>query len=393
MNNKLKVRGQDLYEVVFRFVWLMTAMYFLIRPILNNSSLTRAIWVPSILLIVIASLRTNLEKIEILSLVVTGVILLFSMISQEKANSEEHFLAAFCYLGMIVVLIKCSSIEPSKKTFDFIFYVCVFLSVLFIIYSFTSIAHSYELYGIKRVTSYFVFNLGNSNTASMFLYSFLCVLLINIPYRKHKWFIIFLIVWDLYLIYGTNSRSTLAATLIVIVACVFFSKKKLSKAVILICVFFPIIFAAIYLYMFYIAGYANFIIMDKTLFSGRQVGYIKYLSMLESTVNYLFGNFAESRFQNAENAPIAILSSIGMFGVVTFYSFFLHLLFKINTSSTTQMRNICIICILGIFVESSTEASFFLGGFPGIIMMSSFFLLGNYSDPDESIDEGKGSSS
>ncbi len=389
MTNGLRIGKQDLYELIFRFVWLMTAVYFVVRPILNNSSLTRAIWLPSLLLIVLFSLRIHYRWIEFISLIVPGIILLFSVISQTNAKSEEHILAIFCYIGMIIVLMKCSNIIPSQKTFDFIFCLCVFLSVLFISYSFTSIAHTYESYGIGRVTPYLVFNLGNSNTASMFLYSFLCVLMINIPYRKHKWFLILLVAYDFFLIYGTNSRSTLAATLLVIIVCIFFSKKRISKWVICVCVFFPILFAVVYLYMFYVLGYVNFDFMDKTFFSGRQIGYLNYLAMMKSASHYLFGNFVESRFQNAENAPLAIFASIGIIGLVMFYTFFLHLLFQINENSTTRMKNICLICILGIFIESCTEASFFLGGFPGVIMMATFFLLGNYADPNKIMEEAK----
>lgn len=187
-----------------------------------------------------------------------------------------------------------------------------------------------------------------------------------------------LVFYDLYMIYRTNSRSTFAVTLLVVISCFLFSNIRINKLIISVCALFPVLFVVVYLYLYYGAGLSNFSFMNKTFFSGRQVTYLNHLSTIENPINVLFGNFGAHCFQNAENAPLAVFCSVGVIGLIAFYAFYLHVLFSIADKPRSQIRTTCLICILGLFIESSTEASFFLGGFPCVILVSTFMLLGNY---------------
>ena len=374
----LRDTGQSIYEKIICFEWVMVVVYFIARPVFDNGMLTQLIWIPSLLIIFVFSIHFKLTVTELISIFVPFLILLFSIVVQ-GAFASNQLLGAFCYMTMIIIIIKCSKVVPTDATFNFIFYSCAFLSVLFVVYSFTPLVYMAELQGKHFITTFFVFNLGNSNTASMYLFTFLCVLLINLPYRKYKVLILLLIAFDLYMIFRTECRSIFVTSLIVIAAYFLFSKKRLPKPVIVVCVFIPVLFALIYLYMFYIAGVSNFVFMnEKTFFSGRQNNYYEYLSMINGVTGVLFGNFAEAHFQNAENAPLAVFATIGLVGLIAFYVFYISSLFRISDKPKTQMRTVALFCILGVFLGSSTEASYFLGGFPGNILVATFFLLSNY---------------
>ena len=107
---------------------------------------------------------------------------------------------------------------------------------------------------------------------------------------------------------------------------------------------------------------------------------MEYLSYLDGWGKRCFGNFSKACFQNAHNIAVAVLSSTGVVGLSAFFSFYLKLLTGINKETNTAIRNICIVCILGFFIQSSMEASLFLGGFPGIMIVTTFVLLSNYND-------------
>ena len=85
-------------------------------------------------------------------------------------------------------------------------------------------------------------------------------------------------------------------------------------------------------------------------------------------------------FQNAHNSIVSVLTSVGAIGLVCFYAFYLRTLGFVNENESSAVRTISLICILGLFIQSSMEASYFLGGFPGVMFLSTFILLSNYKD-------------
>ena len=371
---------QTLFERVFCVVWIMVVAYMIVRPATNNASLIRLIWIPSLIVLFLLSINRTMTWRLFLDIVIPLVIVMLSMFIQRNALDQDHVLAAFCYINNFLVINMCSKTIPSKKTFDFIFYSNVVLSLLFAMYTLTPIAHRVHSEGRVWSSIYFVFDLGNSNLAAMNIFSFYCVLLINLSYRKKKVPIIVLMIYDIYMIYGTNCRSVLITAFIVTVAYLFLGKRKLPKGVILIGTLLPALFIFIYLTLFNRFGGQGIVFLNKSLFSGRQDNFLEYLGYLRNWWNILFGNFAEASFQNAHNSIVSVLTSVGAIGLVCFYAFYWRTLRNINEDESSSIRTISLICILGLFIQSSMEASYFLGGFPGVMFLSSFILLSNYRD-------------
>ena len=380
-SNQQKIENrQTLFEKAFCTVWIMVIAYMIIRPVTNNASLIRLIWIPSLIVLFLLSINRTMTWRLFIEIVIPTVIIMVSMLIQSGALNQEHILSAFCYINMFLVINMCSKTVPSKKTFDYIYYSNVFLSLLFAIYTFTPIAYRVHSDGRVWRSIYYVFDLGNSNLAAMSIFSFYCVLLINLSYRKRKAPIILLMIYDLYMIYGTNCRSVLITVIIVTLAFIFLGKRKLPRGVILIGTLIPALFVFIYLTLFNRFGGQGIIVFNKSLFSGRQENFLEYLGFLRNWWNILFGNFAEAGFQNAHNSIVSVLTSVGAIGLVCFYAFYLRTLGFINENESSAVRTISLICILGLFIQSSMEASYFLGGFPGVMFLSTFILLSNYKD-------------
>ncbi|MBR0081781.1 MAG: hypothetical protein IJP98_03455 [Clostridia bacterium] len=386
MNNFSEKQYQEsagrttLFERAFCFVWVMVFAYMIVRPVTNNASLIRIIWIPSLLLLFILSFRQTISLRFFLELMIPIGIIVFSAVTDSGAADKDHLLAAFCYVNMFFVVEACTHIKPSRRTFDLIFYSNVLLSLLFLLYTFTPIANRVHTNEIAWTSKYLVYDMGNSNLAAMFLFSFYCILLINLAYRKHKIPIVLLMAADLYMIYGTNCRSVLLAVVAVTAAYFFIGRRKLPTWIVVFGALSPIWFAGLYLLLYYAMDGQVVILLNKNLFSGRQNIFIENLGYITDWKSLLFGNFAKAGLQNAHNIAVSVLASLGVLGLAAFLGFHLRTMLAVNRQETTAIRTLSLVCILGIFIQSSMEATFFLGGFPGIIFLSTFIILSNFDD-------------
>ncbi len=374
------LKKENLFELFFCYAWIMLFIYMVIRPIINSGLIIRFIWAPSLFLLFFSSFKKTFTLRFFLQLIIPIAIIVFSVIANIESINYMHILSAFCYISMFMVLRVCADIKLKKITFDLIFYANVALSFIFFIYTFTPIAHRVHTDGEEWVNRYFVFDLDNSNAAAMYIFSFYCVLLINLAYRKHKFPIIILMVLDLYMIYGTNCRSVMLSVILVTLAYVFFCKKRIPTFWLILGIFIPIVFIVFYLALYNALDGERIILLNKSLFSGRENVFMIYLGYIDNWVAFLFGNYTKAALQNAHNIVAAIISSLGIIGLGAFYSYFINLLVVINNKETTSLRTVSLVCIVALFLQASMESSFFLGGFPSIMSVSTFVMLSNYSD-------------
>ena len=149
--------------------------------------------------------------------------------------------------------------------------------------------------------------------------------------------------------------------------------------IVALCFAFPILFVPMYLMLFR-SGYADLMIMGKSLFSGRQGTFTDYLSLLRTNFQWIVGNLGEASFANAHNAPLAHLCSTGLLGTILFYGMMLKKTMACCENDNPVART-ALICILGLFIQSSGEASIFLGGFPGIEFVYVLFYLAGRKEP------------
>lgn len=381
LKSAVSIHKTTLYEKVFCVANLLMLAYFIIRPLLENATLILGIWVSATLLLFLFSIRQKLNLIEWFFLLVPCAILTFSLLTQEHALTKEHLISTFLYLNFLLNVMICVKITPTKFTFNTIFYIFIATALLFSWYTFTPVAHRWTVEGMAWSNLYYVFNLDNSNFAGMCLFTIFCVLLINLPYRKFKIPILLLLAYTLYMIYGTNCRSALFSAIAVFVGSFFFTKKSIPSFILNACTLVPIVMLIAYLYMYYQIGYDDFMLFNKNFFSGRQNVFVEFLRPIQTPIHVLFGNFAQNGLHNAHNAPLAIFSSLGIVGLTSFYALFIYEMTVYQKKEKTSIRQLALFSILGVFLISSAEASFFLGGFPGIVLVIDIILLGNYTAP------------
>lgn len=369
-------------EKCYIYLWLASLVYILEVALLTNRTIGMAIWIPAMLLLLVTSVAKLIvwDKRELFILCSIVFILAIGFVYGDVLLSSVHWQTAFCFVTQLCAVLLCSRGRISKKAFDWIFFLAIAISTAFAIMSFFPIAYKVTTEGRVWYTIYYVFNLGNSNLTGIYLLCLFIVLLINLRLRKHKILLSVLIVFVGYMLYKTNARSCIFAG-IAIVLLYFFFKKRMPRFIIWLCMAFPLAFPIIYNWLLRLSD-GEFIFLGKKFFSGREHVYEEYLSKLNSWFHYLLGNFGESSFQNAHNGPLAIYASIGAIGLLLTYSLYWRAINRINSNGTI-VSTICVACLLGIFIQSSGEAAALLGGFPGIVFVSTIFLLANYQEPKQ----------
>ena len=370
----MKISRASLSEFLFRVEWVLVCTYFLLHPTLYNTSLTGLIWKTGFITF---SLRTllNIKQIKrthTTPLVVIILIILFQCVTSGIWSSLDTVFSVSAFFVFLLHISNCEKHIVPRKRFDLVFYSSLFLALLFSVYSLTDLVHKVTTNGQVWYTTYFVFNLDNSNTAGMYLVFVFSILLINYPLRRQKTLLILVLIYLAYMIFRTNARMAILSCLFIFFAFLLFRTKRLPQWVINAVVLLPSLFVSFYLGL-YRSGFEDLVILGKNLFSGRQNVYADYLKHIQTIPQILFGNLEEITFSNAHNATLAIYCSIGAVGVICFYYIVWGQLRKANYNVKHQINTIAICCIMGIFLQACSEATMFLGGFPGVAFISTLF--------------------
>ena len=367
----MKISRASLSEFLFRVEWVLVCTYFLLHPTLYNTSLTGLIWKTGFITF---SLRTllNIKQIKrthTTPLVVIILIILFQCVTSGIWSSLDTVFSVSAFFVFLLHISNCEKHIVPRKRFDLVFYSSLFLALLFSVYSLTDLVHKVTTNGQVWYTTYFVFNLDNSNTAGMYLVFVFSILLINYPLRRQKTLLILVLIYLAYMIFRTNARMAILACLFTFCSVWFFQKKHIPQWLVLCFCLLPSLFVSFYLSL-YRSGFENLQILGKSLFSGRQNTYIEYLNYIQTFPQILFGNLAEITFTNAHNASLAIFCSVGAVGVICFYFIVINQTLKATRISKSSVSAITLCCIMGIFLQACSEATMFLGGFPGISFVS-----------------------
>lgn len=389
-NNDISLLRQERMNknagALFICLWIMTVLFYIQEPLLKGSSLGVVIWVPSVAGLLVFSLLSveSFSVKDFLILFFALAQLIICCVSIQIWRYKSIVFPMFRYVTLLVSVITCSYIRVGKKTFDFIYVCAVIIAVLLLIYSFTPIATRYDAskYSVYNyVPDYFVYNFSNPNAAAFFILGVYCVLLVNLPYRKHRLLLAALLIACVWMIFRTECRSCLIVAIAVAIVFLFFSNSYVPNWFAVICIFLPLFFAALYMLLYLAMDGKEIMFLGKSLFSGREDVYESFLSLINTPMNALFGNFRAARLNNAHNAPLTIFSSFGLYGLVCFYLVMVPVVLRIKMQQKSRITTASVCCILGFFVTSCSEAMVFLGTFPCIIFLNSFILMANFSEP------------
>lgn len=363
----------NIYNKLYTFVFVLTIIHLIFFPF-GNKLLLNIIRIPALFAIFAVLLKKlsggTVNKIYFIFFLFVLIPIIINLLDIGFLNIDIDtiisIISIISYLGLVAT---SDEILINKKLLNLLYFGSIFLSLVFIIYSFMPFAYSTDE---GHYSPFLTLGMHNSNAAGVYIFLVYSLIIITLQSRRNKIVPVILALCLLYLIYLTNSRAVFVASILLPVISLV-RHRKLPNLVILIACLIPFLFVPAYLALNEVMD--NIDIMGKTLFSGRQETFIKYIESIHYPYQVVFGSFRTFIFQNAHNGPLAIFVSIGTIGILGFYGTFLYTLLKSNNSATSQTATYAIIVILTCFIHSCGEAVLFLGGFPGLTFMYTFFIL------------------
>lgn len=370
----IKEYAHRAFKLSFHDVQLFAAfLFFLLIPLKNTGIIHYVIWLGVIATTanIISTIQNNgTERKYILLFLILLIDVVVSLFTTNEEFKSGLLYSIVCYFSLFWTIALNNKFSESKKRIDAIFRFGIFSGLLFSAYSQMPFAYFRDNDTVSpTLTLYF----GNSNLAGIYIFAVICIIMIYLKNAKKKAFISMLVAYLLYLLWMTGARTCMVAAIFVCLSVILSAKIRIPKWIVVVCFVVPIAFVPIYLTLFK-SGYTDLMLMGKELFSGRQGTFTEYFSLLDTNFQWLVGNLGEAGFANAHNAPLAHLCSTGLLGTTLFYGMMLKKTLACCNNDNPIART-ALICILGLFIQSSGEASIFLGGFPGIEFVYVLFYL------------------
>lgn len=370
----IKSHNRKGFCVSFHDIQLFSAfLFFLLIPLKNTGIVHYVIWLGVIATtanVFFTLKNTGCEKKYVVIFCMILLTMIVSLFTSNKNIDSGLFYAVVCYFSLYWLIALNSHFSFAEREKDTIFRFAVMSGIVFSVYSFMPFAYYRDNNTVApTLTLYF----GNSNLTGIYLFATICLLSVLFSRARHKKLLALLIAYLFYLTWLTGARTCMVAAVFVLVSSIVPVRFHVPKVVVVVAFLFPIVFVPLYLALFR-SGYADITLMGKSLFSGRQGTFLDYLSLLHTPLQWCVGNLGEANLANAHNAPLAHLCSTGLIGTSLFYGMMLNKVLNSTKNSSTKMQRTALICILGFFLQSSGEASIFLGGFPGSVFVYLLFL-------------------
>ena len=365
MNNSGKKQYTDRDAHIYIAYLLCFLSYFCVLSFQNQSLRHIVVFAGSALNYYIVFTRTSRRRsfFQFLSIFYLISVMVLGIVTNYTGPLFEVVYCSLNFLCLYTLLTADSLCVITEYLRRFTAYTCVLISFVSLLLSRGSVAYLME----DGTISYFL-TLGftNPNLTGIILSGVFCLLLVNMT-QKHRAIQIVSLIILFYLTYLTGARSALISTLFLVVYYIFLSKRKLPNALIRVVMLIPIAFPLIYIWLFKQLGYATF--LGKPLFSGREIMYVDMYEMLKrNPMRLLFGDM-NTKFANAHNAPFSVLLTLGVIATFIVYFSIIRQICINNKKVNTQVSRTAIIGLLSIFLQSSTEAYFITGTFPGIVIV------------------------
>lgn len=277
-----------------------------------------------------------------------------------------------CFIFLVILMGAHRDFLCDNRIRNTLFHTCVIAVIVLSFYSFLPFAYYYR--GTNIRCPLLTLNLDNANFTGIVLFYLFAVLWIERNNHRWKIFTYLLIIYDIYLIYLTNSRTCLVTVGMVIIYSVFFTRFKIPKWVTLIVLLIPFFFAPFYIYLSSMGNDAMQI-LGKRVFSGRQDIYLRYLGYMQTLSDWLFGNMRFNFFYNSGNGPLALVCSTGIICTLSFYILNFKQIFLSREEANTYSSRTALIVLLSFAIHTCAESSMVLGGVVSLFAYFTIFIL------------------
>ncbi len=303
--------------------------------------------------------------------------------------SYEALVSLFCFWE-IPVFWGASTHEVNRAFKKHMYIVFLILSVYYIYLSFSSVSHKYiGPYG-EVIHDALTLGYNNPNQTGMYLLVCFFVLLSATAFFEKKLIkqIFFIVaILELFVIWGTKSRTCIILAMIYLLYYLFFSKNTrifLSSSFVQIIVFIPII---MFLFlMFFQQVYENFIVMGEAFDTGRFSIYTRVFRNY-SIIDFLFGDFSRYRFDNLHNGYLSIMATVGVPSMVLFISLLYQKTTALLNYISQRHQRLAYIGLLFLIMHMAFEAAFFTAGSVYAVSVLILVWLSNETQESEDKDE------
>ena len=366
---------------LYKLLWIFTLVLYIVMPF-KNEGIQRicyySFYVLNFALFLVAAANTfklRNSKHNIVNLILIFAIMVsigISMImTSVKMTFSVHGSAILGFLCTIVSVYYISYIPLEKKMLNFIFAINVCFFFVCVIFSRSSFAYD----GRIEDSLY----LGYSNPNATAIYLFLCIIYLLILWNylnkiKHKIILLCLIAYMVYLVYCTDSRTSMAVTIVVLIYGIGLINIKVNKVWIVMALAFPIAFLLVYSWLFENRLFLDLEIMGKEFYSGREAYFIDELRALKNS--FWFGDIGRNHLTNMHNGFLSLIASTGLIGTILYYIFILHNLFynlKVGCTNKTAMT--AMLAILAVYIQTSSEAALMTGGANYTIPIATLYMI------------------
>ena len=364
----------SLDEILLAVIIAASLGYFAFAPLRNVTLRHAFVLAGTVGCYLIAARQIMSRYLELRKLVVIGgigLILLFSVLFYRGDDWFDLLYASAGFLTLVILFVADSRLVMSERIEKMFFAAAVLMAALLTVAYFGRNAYVFEE---GKMTGALVLGMTNPNLTAMFISGVYCILQIRFCKNRRQIWLLPVLVWLLYLIWLTESRSSLICTLLVTIYALALYRWKLPQFLVVLSTLIPVVFVPIYLAGVH-SQLSKITFLGKPFFSGREEIYMRRFSILETPLQKLFGNLGTEMFSNAHNAPLSIFCSIGAVGLCLFLFGFTGRLLTLNRNALTSEARIAVACLLSVFIQSSAEALMLVGNFPAMFFLYAYLLM------------------
>ena len=289
--------------------------YFLFAPMRNATVRHAFVLVGTVGCYLIAARQIASRYLERRKLAVIGgigLILLFSVLLYRGGEWFDLLYASAGFLTLVILFVADSRLVMTERIEKMFFVTALLMAALLTAAYFGRNAYVFEE---GKVTGALVLGMTNPNLTAMFISGVYCMLLIRFRKNRRQIWLVPVLIWLVYLIWLTESRSSLICTVLVTAYALVLYNRRLPQLLVVLSTLTPVAFVPIYLAGVH-SRLAKLTVLGKPFFSGREELYMRRFSILETPLQNLFGDLGTELFSNAHNAPLSILCSIGAVGQI-----------------------------------------------------------------------------
>ena len=315
------------------------------------------------------------EKSSVL-LVALIFLTILTLLSEGIGAILSGLIPYLCFFMLPFYIIIFKKLENTKSIKQTIYVWNVIYALLFIILSFTDLAHVYYgEYGIKYLEE---ITLGYGNPNETGIYLLISFMIMLTAYEENKdskrllsYGALILSVILFTMVQATKSRICIILALVVTVCKILKIKAHKSKGIITLCFALPAISLAIA--MLVPDLFKDITILQDGVITGRDYLYQAFFKKL-NVFSFFLGNFSLYNSNNLHNSYLSVFARFGFLGFIVFIVFLYVSFLEYKDNLGDKKYSTPFVSLLCVIVHGVAEATLLVsgvvyGGFVGLLFL------------------------